>query len=567
MSGKIPRSVSGLNEDMAILLSPLIDSISDLVVSTNKQLDFSNVESYSSIHPTLAAVANFVGVAEIISATIDQELFVPFTQSCNAIKQNLVDIKACEAKLIADPNNSDLYRKEFLPCLEGIATHMGLLLSAQGTSLQDKVDRACSYAIDQTKALLKSVATGGSGTQVQEAAELYKSACVNVTKASQRAAAESDNDLRKKQMADAEAVLLKRSPAVILAVQTAMNSPTADANKAMIAAGQDTINAIKDIQQSVARSFRPPTPEPPSPYLQGMGLEAAAKYTDEFLKKMKAGALSTEDIMIASAESVRIALELAQMAQAHAMTLSDLKQRQRILDAKSEVERCAQELLEAQRYLALHPNDPAALLRVEKAYAALQEAIARMIGATVGEAEMKQGELGEAMKALQIATATSSTASAEATTATYAVGTAARGQTIMTALKSRFIGVSGKDRIALAQQTMKEVDEYLKNLQSVIDNCQDPVYKKKLMNAAKTIKDRSVQLKIISTVKANDSGPEAEAAVNNIAKLLSDSIADTNNTCNALSLRTRFTKTVNTAIAVSKVASAFKKSLAKSKNK
>jgi len=332
----------------------------------------------------------------------------------------------------------------------------------------------------------------------------------------------------------------------------------------MLAAAQETINAIKDIQAAVAKSFLPPPPvqEPAQDYLTGMGLEAAARYTDDFLKKMKAGVLTTDDIMVASAEAVRVALELAKMAEAHAMTLDDLKQRAKILEAKSEVERCARELLEAQRYLALHPNDPEALQRVQIAYARLQEAIARMVAATVGEAQMSQGELGEAMKALRMA---AGGAGGAGSAASAAAGVAANGAALIQGLATRFKGANGKDRIKIATEFQKDTEKYLKDLQALIDSTSDPIYKAKLQRIAKVIKDRSLQLKIISTVKANDNTPEGEEAVAAVAKQLADSIAEANQMAHAVSLRQRFTKAVDTVIAVQKVANAFKKSIANKK--
>ena len=91
-------------------------------------------------------------------------------------------------------------------------------------------------------------------------------------------------------------------------------------------------------------------------------------------------------------------------------------------------------------------------------------------------------------------------------------------------------------------------------------------YKAQLQKLRRTIKDRVIQLKILATSKANSSDiEEAKAALSAATNNIVASIAEAMSTMHAASLRNRFKKAVNTAVALSKAVKGFKGMMKKKK--
>eukprot|EP00004_Rigifila_ramosa_P021273 TRINITY_DN5626_c0_g1_i2.p1 TRINITY_DN5626_c0_g1~~TRINITY_DN5626_c0_g1_i2.p1 ORF type:complete len:1701 (-),score=493.11 TRINITY_DN5626_c0_g1_i2:103-4545(-) len=303
--------------------------------------------------------------------------------------------------------------------------------------------------------------------------------------------------------------------------------------------------------------------------LAGLGLEEAAQFTDDYIKAARRGQLmGSNDLVVAAAEAARQAMRLAEMAEAVALDTDDLPKRAKILASKDRVTAAARELMEAQRISAANPEDAAAQARVDQAYKTLNSGIQEMVGLCMGEAEFEDEDMKAAMHAMMVATETEDPiAKGKSGVVKGGKGLDAFGAELLEAISGQFLKPgkrTGVDYMNAAKDIAKKAEEFLKQLQEFIDRCEDPIYKERLKKLARLIKDKSVQVKIISAVKSSSSdSADAEGAIQAAAKGLQDAIAEAMREQAAAQLRKRFTKAVDTVVAMRKVVSAFKKPLKK----
>jgi len=193
-----------------------------------------------------------------------------------------------------------------------------------------------------------------------------------------------------------------------------------------------------------------------------------------------------------------------------------------------------------------------------------------MVGLCYSEAQLVESGLADALKAMsaasQIKDDTLSSGGGNSTAKAEGYGAE-----LIEFLKGKFLRStpqSTKDYVVWAKQASEDAEKFLKELDDFIAKCDDPVYKESLKKLRRTIKDRVIQLKILATSKANSSDIEEaklalSAATNNIVASISEAMS----TMHAASLRNRFKKAVNTAVALTKAVKGFKGMMKKKKKK
>eukprot|EP00004_Rigifila_ramosa_P011454 TRINITY_DN244_c0_g1_i5.p1 TRINITY_DN244_c0_g1~~TRINITY_DN244_c0_g1_i5.p1 ORF type:complete len:2624 (+),score=883.97 TRINITY_DN244_c0_g1_i5:36-7907(+) len=281
----------------------------------------------------------------------------------------------------------------------------------------------------------------------------------------------------------------------------------------------------------------------------------SSKFSEDLMQKSKRG-VDASDIVIATAEAARLAVEVGDIAAANASA-----QNKAAIDAaRKELDAAAKELVEAQKYASEHPDDPAAQQRVADAYRKLNEAVAKVLAVSGNDPEI------QAVVAAVKQMAANSSAEASGGSVEQKEALAAGANVLGNISKSFLPGgkrVTGKEAAKVGKEISDEVAGFLAKIDEMLAKSTDPVYKARLEKMKKTIKDRALQLKIITAVKANITGPEAQEAIESSAKLLAESIAEAQKVMDAINLRKNFTKAVDNIIVLRKAVSAFKKPLKK----
>eukprot|EP01118_Nematostelium_gracile_P009807 TRINITY_DN3319_c0_g1_i1.p1 TRINITY_DN3319_c0_g1~~TRINITY_DN3319_c0_g1_i1.p1 ORF type:complete len:210 (-),score=79.76 TRINITY_DN3319_c0_g1_i1:16-645(-) len=114
------------------------------------------------------------------------------------------------------------------------------------------------------------------------------------------------------------------------------------------------------------------------------------------------------------------------------------------------------------------------------------------------------------------------------------------------------------DVINNAKELSTNAAELAKQLREMAAKTSDPVYKEKLLNAAKIIRDGGIQIKILSAVRAAG-GEDKGNSVAMAAKGLQTNIQDIIKEVRSESLRNKFRNTVKQTIAINKVVNVWKK--------
>ncbi len=112
--------------------------------------------------------------------------------------------------------------------------------------------------------------------------------------------------------------------------------------------------------------------------------------------------------------------------------------------------------------------------------------------------------------------------------------------------------------IAVAKQLAAKAAELSKQLRELAEKTTDPVFKEKLMNAAKIIRDSGIQVKILSAVRAAG-GEDKSNSVGSAIKSMKTNIQEVIKEVEASSIKNKFRATVQTTIAINKVVNAWKK--------
>jgi len=203
----------------------------------------------------------------------------------------------------------------------------------------------------------------------------------------------------------------------------------------------------------------------------------------------------------ATQEQAKAALEMADHANSIAQKCSDPDKKKKIVHCIEEVKSGATEVVKAGQNLEHNPADPTALQRLENAQAKLPPKIQNLADATMdakstGGRGINASELQAAMKELHsIKPAETSVDAAHApffalVNATFAEIEALQslppGDAKSAAAKAKEISTKTNELAALLRKKAAEID--------------DPVQKEQLLNTSKVLRDRAMQIKILSAV-------------------------------------------------------------------
>jgi len=111
--------------------------------------------------------------------------------------------------------------------------------------------------------------------------------------------------------------------------------------------------------------------------------------------------------------------------------------------------------------------------------------------------------------------------------------------------------------IQYAKELSQKASELAQQLKEMAAKTNDPVYKEKLLFAAKVIRDGALQIKILSAVRASG-GDEKSNTVGMAAKGLQVNIQEIIKEVQAEGIRNKFRSTVKQTIAINKVMKVWK---------
>jgi len=409
------------------------------------------------------------------------------------------------------------------------------------------------------QAVVKAAGPQGSDEELKASGKILDDNVAKTVEALYGAAAESGNIVQKQKCLAAASKLQAQSDALKKAGEAVRANPNdRKAQENLERARQDILKTLDEVDAiSSERASE-------AKNLAGMGLEEAAAQHGNFLERARKGQLQggNQDLVAAAAEAANQAKQLCEMAREHAKTESDQDKKDKILKAADKTEASAEELLGAMHAAAADPNDVAAAKRLDESYNDLNKNVQDMVGMCYSEAELKDSGLADALKQMANATQIQDDAVQGGGGGGGGSKADAFGRELMDFLQNKFLSAppaDTRDYVKWAREAAKNAEEFLKELDKFIENCEDPMYKELLKKLRRTIKDRSIQLKILATTKANSGDPEeAQAALSAAAQNLQSVIQESMKTMEAANLRNRFRKAVNTAVALNKAVRGFK---------
>jgi len=258
----------------------------------------------------------------------------------------------------------------------------------------------------------------------------------------------------------------------------------------------------------------------------------------------------SEEAQLAQAakEEAAAALQLADEAENIVSKMADPIKKQKLLAAIAEVRTAAQRVMEAAELVARNPKDVAAQQKLASAQKELGAAIERVVALT----DDKDRDIADAMAEMNLDDPRNPQ-NKEA-----AVLQAA--QAVLDDIAKAFAANQNDPTkiIAFAKDLAAKAAELAKQLRELAERTKDPVYKEKLLNAAKIIRDSSIQVKILSAVRAAG-GEDKSNSVGSGIKGLQSNIQEVIKEVQANSIKNKFRATVQTTIAINKVVNAWKK--------
>eukprot|EP01114_Cavostelium_apophysatum_P003519 TRINITY_DN1345_c0_g1_i2.p1 TRINITY_DN1345_c0_g1~~TRINITY_DN1345_c0_g1_i2.p1 ORF type:complete len:784 (+),score=242.09 TRINITY_DN1345_c0_g1_i2:136-2487(+) len=255
--------------------------------------------------------------------------------------------------------------------------------------------------------------------------------------------------------------------------------------------------------------------------------------------------LGTEEMQLINAarEEASAALQLAAEAEKIAEKMTDPAKKALIKAAIKEVQLCSQRVIDMAEHVSKNPRDAAAQHALADAQHDLGNAIQRVVDLT----STKNDELADAMAAMKLET-TAGSASEQ--------NLLKSAQQVLDQIAATFgsdNNMSPEQVIANARELSTKAQELARQLREMAEKTTDPVYKEKLLQAAKIIRDGSIQVKILSAVKAAGGKNDKSNAVQMAAKGLQANITEVIKVVQAEGIRNRFRSTVKQTIAINKV--------------
>lgn len=257
---------------------------------------------------------------------------------------------------------------------------------------------------------------------------------------------------------------------------------------------------------------------------------------------------STDQLVNAAKEEAKAAIQLADEAEKLANNISDANKKQKLKAAIKDVKFHAGKVVENAELVRQNPHDPHAQEKLASSQKDLTNSIEKVISLTQSTDQTK--EVTDAMRDFRLA---------DSDTASKVLSSA---QSVLDDI-AKFFGnpnkkLSPQENIAAAKELSTKAAELAAQLREMAKQTQDPIYREKLLNSAKIIRDGSVQVKILSAVRAAG-GEDSVNSVGNSAKVLQNNIQDIIKEIRAEELKHRFKKTVMQTIAINKVVKAWRK--------
>jgi hypothetical protein len=361
-----------------------------------------------------------------------------------------------------------------------------------------------------------------------EAAQVLAAVALQYGKDAEAYAATLTDEAQRKAVLQDAAEIRNLIQAVLAAAKKVAQNPSAE-NKAEL---ERAMKALKDrLNLAKKNAFEGVQPTTSSSALNAKSAEA--------------------QLVQAAKEEAQAALLLADEADKLAAKMTDPAKRQAIQKAIAEVRSAAQRVMQFAEQVAKNPNDVAAQENLAGAQKDLAGAIEKVVHLTSGAAD---SEVNAAMQDMRD------------------IGHGAEGDLLKSAQDlldkiARTFGDPNKkmspgDVINNAKELSLNAAELARQLREMAAKTTDPVYKEKLLNAAKIIRDGGIQIKILSAVRAAG-GEDKGNSVAMAAKGLQTNIQDIIKEVRSESLRNKFRNTVKQTIAINKVVSVWRKKAGK----
>jgi len=247
-------------------------------------------------------------------------------------------------------------------------------------------------------------------------------------------------------------------------------------------------------------------------------------------------------LILAAKEEAAAALQLAAEAEKIAQKISDPAKKALIMNAIKEVKLCSQRVIECAESLSKSPRDPVLQQRLANAQLELGNAIQKVVNLT----STNDRELTDAMNEMRSEIDQSNSAEAQLLRA---------AQEVLDEIAAHFNSdkkMKPEETIARAKELAAKAAELARKLKEMAATTTDPIFKEKLQAAAKFIRDSSIQIKILSAVKAAG-GDDKSNSVQMSARGLQTNIAEVIKVVQTQAIRNRFKSTVKQTMAINKV--------------
>lgn len=279
------------------------------------------------------------------------------------------------------------------------------------------------------------------------------------------------------------------------------------------------------------RPPEPAAPPPPPP-------QETAKANIDFLK-------GENELVTAAKQQAVEALKIAEEAEKFAHTLQDQEKKQKILDAAQELRGWAKKVIESAEAVAANPNDE----NLQKTLVANQKELSKSIAKVIGLTSEMQEEIARAMRELEALLAESEKLFEEFFAACKACQTQVEGD-FLSASRAK----DPKAMVGNSKKTSDHANNIARILREMSTKTNDPRFKHQLDAASKYVRDRAIQLKMISAVKLATTGDEVDDnQVVSAAKGLHTEVADIVKAVRAGLLKRRLQNTQQQTLAIKKI--------------
>lgn len=279
------------------------------------------------------------------------------------------------------------------------------------------------------------------------------------------------------------------------------------------------------------RPPEPAAPPPPPP-------QETAKANIEFLR-------GENELVTAAKQQAVEALKIAEEAEKFAHTLQDQEKKKKILDAAQELRGWAKKVIESAEAVAANPNDE----NLQKILVENQKELSKSIAKVIGLTSEMQEEIARAMRELEALLAESEKLFEEFFAACKACHTQVEGD-FLSASRVK----DPKAMVGNSKKTSDHANNIARILREMSAKTTDPRFKHQLDGASKYVRDRAIQLKMISAVKLATTGDEVDDnQVVSAAKGLHTEVADIVKAVRAGLLKRRLQNTQQQTLAIKKI--------------